>query len=199
MRSRSRLCSTAARGCWSGRWSALGDAGQYISEAVIKRDERLSTLPAFDCVVRRNAIGSGNTGNGVLFKPNGAGTLTISDSVFESNANVGISILPTGSAGVKAVLTRVETNSNSHGLFADSSAKTGGSVEMSVFNSVFANNSNNGIAAGAAAIIRIGESMVTENVTGWAVVNGGQVSSYGTNQVDGNTSADTITSKIPLD
>jgi hypothetical protein len=56
------------------------------------------SLTIRDCVVRRNAIGSGNTGNGILLKPNGAGTLTISDSVFESNAHIGISILPTGSA-----------------------------------------------------------------------------------------------------
>jgi hypothetical protein len=180
------------------------------------------SLTVRDCVVRRNS------GNGLSFQPNGAAELTMSDSAFESNGNKGIEFFPTGSGDVEAMLTRIEANNNNSGVFVSSSAKTGGSVKVSVLDSVAANNTvgfwaysdtdasarparvtlmqsvsaNNStglFVQGSQSIIRIGESMVTDNGTGWSASTSGQVLSYGTNQVDGNGSADTITSKIPLD
>jgi hypothetical protein len=177
------------------------------------------SLTIRDFVVRRNSI------QGLLFQPTGPGKLTISDSVFESNGGSGISIFPSGSNDVKAILSRIEANNNATGVSLNSSNKSNGSVLVSVFDSVAAHNNGSGFlatssttrparltlmqsvsanngtglaASGSQAILRIGDSMVTDNLTGW-LVSGGQVLSYGTNQVDGNGSADTITSKIPLD
>jgi hypothetical protein len=178
------------------------------------------SLTLRDCVVRRNED------IGLLFQPNGAATLAISDSVFESHGSAGVSLAPTGVGDVTAVVSRVEANNNFYGLLAASSMKTGGSVAVSVSDSVAANNASVGFYAfsetipstitlmravaannnnfglyayGAAAVVRVGESMVTDNASGWFVGAGGQVQSYGTNQIDGNGSADDFTSDIPLD
>jgi hypothetical protein len=185
------------------------------------------SLTIRDCVVRRNVRISGSTaGMSLVFQPNGASNLAISDSVFESNSGNGIAMLPTGGGDVKAVLNRIEANGSFHGLAVSSLGKSGGSVKVSVFDSVAAYNSASGFAVFASgsiparitlmqsvsannssgvtasaslAIIRIGQSMVTDNGSGSVAIDGGQIRSYGTNQVDGNTNADTIPTKIPLD
>jgi hypothetical protein len=184
-----------------------------------------ASLTIRNSVVRGIIFSGGASGNGLLFKPNGASKLAISDSVFESNGNSGISISPTGIGDVKAMLTRIEANGNYDGVAVRSVGKSGGSVKATILDSVAANNANigfgasssaipvrmtlmqsvsanNGIglsAIGAQTIIRIGQSMVTDNANGWTSLDSGQVHSYGSNQVDGNAAADTITSKIPLD
>jgi hypothetical protein len=188
------------------------------------------SLTIRDCLVRRNSFNGINTGNGLLFKPNGAGKLTISDSVFESNnINSGISISPSGSGDVKAMLTRIEANNNGYGVYVSSFSKSAGSVQVSVFDSVAAHNASDGfsvvspsaaviparltlmqsvsanngnsglIAQFPQAILRIGESMVTDNYIGSQAPNGGQVLSYGTNQVDGNVYNNTIPGAAALD
>jgi hypothetical protein len=58
-----------------------------------------------------------------------------------------------------------------------------------------------GAGAGVTAIslcLRVGQSAVTANGTGWQATNGGEVQSYGNNGVMGNTTDGALTSTIAL-
>jgi hypothetical protein len=91
-----------------------------------------------------------------------------------------------------ASVTIIDTvaGNNSYGIGASSSA-------VMVRNSTVSNNAI-GIAADQAAIVRVGQSTVTANGTGWQATNGGQVVSYSNNNVAGNTTDGTVTSTVAL-
>jgi hypothetical protein len=131
----------------------------------------------------------------------------------------GILIRPTGSAGVNAVLNQVHVENNSRGINVDSTAGTG-TVNLTVIDSISAGNTNSNISAftspgtgtanvminraslsastvglrsdGATTTIRIGSSVIFGNVTGVVTANGGVLQSYGTNQLNGNTTDGTM-------
>ena len=49
------------------------------------------------------------------------------------------------------------------------------------------------------AIVRVGQSTITGNGTGWQALNGGQVQSYGNNNVGGNTTDGTASTTLALE
>jgi hypothetical protein len=114
---------------------------------------------------------SGNnrdTAHGLLFAPSGAGTLHVSDSVFYHNGQSGIQVQPTGSGFANVHIRNAKFERNTHGLFIDGSASTVG-VNVNVTESVFAENSGNGIGAfstpGAAGIsVSVKDSQITGNI-----------------------------------
>jgi hypothetical protein len=152
------------------------------------------------------------TSSGINFAPSGTGTLFVSDTVVLNNGTNGI-IVGNGSSTVSGALSRVIASGNGVGL-----AASGNAVNMIITDAVAGNNnygiaanssaimvrnstvSNNavGIAADQSAIIRVGQSTVTSNGTGWRATNAGQVQSYGNNNVSGNTADGTLTSTIVL-
>jgi hypothetical protein len=152
------------------------------------------------------------TSSGINFAPSGTGTLFVSDTVVLNNGANGI-IVGNGSSTVNGALSRVIASGNGVGLSA-----YGNAVNMIITDAVAGNNnygiaanssaimvrnstvSNNavGIAADQAAIIRVGQSTVTANGTGWRATNAGQVQSYGNNNVSGNTADGILTSTIVL-
>jgi hypothetical protein len=152
------------------------------------------------------------TSSGINFAPSGTGTLFVSDTVVLNNGANGI-IVGNGSSTVNGALSRVIASGNGVGLSA-----YGNAVNMIITDAVAGNNnygiaanssaimvrnstvSNNavGIAADQAAIIRVGQSTVTSNGTGWRATNAGQVQSYGNNNVSGNTADGILTSTIVL-
>ena len=67
---------------------------------------------------------------------------------------------------------------NTYGVGATSAA-------VMIRNSILTNNTV-GIAADQLATVRIGNSTVTANVTGWKAINGASVQSYGNNNASGN-------------
>jgi hypothetical protein len=67
-----------------------------------------------------------------------------------------------------------------------------------VRSSIISNNAI-GIAADQSATVRISQSTVTGNGTGWQATNGGQLLTYGNNNVDGNTNNGAATTTLALE
>lgn len=169
-----------------------------------------------DCVIRDNTAAAPN-GMGINFAPSVAAELYVNNSTITGN-NDGIHIQPTGAGVAKVVIRNSSIeNNNLAGVKADGTSNTGGSNTTIVDSSVSGNTNagisilnpgggpainlmvdgvtvaNNGAAGGlrvdgANATIRVGRSNISGNSTGTAIVNGGVISSYGTNQLNGNTS-----------
>jgi len=115
------------------------------------------------------------------------------------------------------VLSKVITNNNGNGIVVTGAATTGGSLNVTVVDSVASNNTTFDIfafsAAGAAAtavmvrnsvasysgtglfaqnaILRVGHSVVTGNFVGGNVGASGTIFSYGDNDIDGNLNNNT--------
>jgi hypothetical protein len=169
-----------------------------------------------DCVVRDNTGAGAGNGNGILFAPSGTAELYVSNSSITGN-NDGIHIQPTGSGVAKVVIDNTSIkNNNLAGVKADGTSNTGGS-NTTIMNSSVSGNTNAGIsifnpvggpaidimvdgvavanngaagglrADGANTNIRVGRSTISGNGTGTVIVNGGVISSYGNNQLNGNT------------
>ncbi|MBA1143317.1 right-handed parallel beta-helix repeat-containing protein [Mesorhizobium neociceri] len=169
-----------------------------------------------DCVIRGSSAAAPN-GNGVFFAPSGTSELYITNSFITDNGTDGVHIQPTGAGVAKVIIdnSTIENN-NLAGVKADGTSNTGGSNTTIVDSSVSGNTNagisilnpvggpainimvdgvavaNNGAAGGlrvdgANATIRVGRSTISGNTTGTAIVNGGVISSYGTNQLNGNT------------
>jgi hypothetical protein len=161
--------------------------------------------------IQRSVI-RGFTGSGINFAPSSASSLFVSDTMVSNNQGNGI-LVSGGAAALKGALTRVTATGNGVGFFA-----SGASVTMTVADAVASNNtygiganaaavmvrnsavsSNSvGIAADQNAIVRVGQSTVTANATGWQATNGGQTQSYGNNNVSGNTTDGTISTTVAL-
>jgi hypothetical protein len=162
-------------------------------------------------IQRTTVRGFANTG--INFAPTGASALYIGDTALTNNRNNGVLVSYGGSARVNGALNRVTASGNGVGVFAN-----GANVNVTMTDTVTGNNSygvgataasvmvrnsvvsNNavGIAADQGAIVRVGQSTVTANGTGWQAANGGQVQSFGNNNVAGNTSDGTVTSTVAL-
>ena len=164
-----------------------------------------------DCVIRRF------TGSGILIQPNATFRFEVTRTTLFSNGSgstgAGIRLAPTGGATVAGNLERVVADRNVFGVAADA---TSGPVSLSVLNSVAGNSGVAGIVgtaggansanvmilqsdasnnptgilnAGGTTSIRVGQSTITGNTTGVS----GTVSSYTTNQLDGNGTNGTMT------
>ncbi|WP_441237404.1 right-handed parallel beta-helix repeat-containing protein [Bradyrhizobium sp. 930_D9_N1_4] len=156
-----------------------------------------------DCVIRRF------TGNGILIEAGGTTGFEITRTTVFSNGNgatgAGIRIAPAAGGTSKGVINRVVADRNTFGIAGDAS---GGSVRLNIDDSTSTNStlagiigvagsgtaevmvmrataSNNGTGiqnAGGTTNIRVGSSAIQGNTTGVS----GTVSSYSTNQIDGN-------------
>ena len=155
----------------------------------------------------------GFTNSGISFAPNGAAKLFVTDTVVTGNGNNGILVASNSSSAVSGLLNRVSASANGVGVFAN-----GGAVSLTMTDTVAGNNtygvgatssavmvrnstlSNNsiGVAADQSGVIRVGQSTITANGTGWTSQNGGQVESYGNNNVNGNTTDGTLTTTLAL-
>jgi hypothetical protein len=150
--------------------------------------------------------------SGINFAPSATGTLFISDTQVSNNASNGI-LVANGSGSVSGAISRVTASRNGVGIFA-----YGGSVNLTVTDAVADNNqygigasssavmvrnstaSNNavGIAADQGAVVRVGQSTVTGNGVGLQATNGGEVQSYGNNNVTGNADDGTVSTTVAL-
>jgi len=169
------------------------------------------SLSVENCTIR-NLDGT-NVGNGILFQPNAASGLAVSNTVVTDNAADGILLLPTGTADVNASFNRVEiyNSAGNGGLSVSSFSTTGmvnafvtdsivkgsanfgvvagggsGAVNMTLLRSVIAKNQGGVWAAGAGVTLRVGQTTVTGNLFGWNAVAGGVLQSYGDNNINGN-------------
>jgi hypothetical protein len=176
--------------------------------------------------VRKTQI-RGFAHNGINFQPSGAAKLFVVDTyISESGATgtaAGIQLKPSGGSAIVAI-NNTQIENNGFGIVADGSA-TSGTIRGVVRNSVIAGSAHNGIttsnggaanitlmidgtsaagnafglvATGANSGMIVGSTSVTANGTGLFLSGGGAIYSYGTNYVNGNTTADgAFTSTIP--
>jgi len=139
---------------------------------------------------------------------------TISNNgVGASNTGGGVFVAPTGSATVNVALNNVALSNNNFGFRADSSGTSGG-IFASVSNSQAVANTNGGVAAignttpsqvtidhttitgngvginanggSANTILRIGNSKLAYNATGYKQQNSAVMTSFGTNEINDN-------------
>jgi parallel beta helix pectate lyase-like protein len=151
------------------------------------------------------------TNSGINFTPSGTSTLFVSDTVVTHNGSNGILI--TNSA--TGALSRVTASGNGGIGVAASGANTGVTVTdtvasnnnygigassstVMVRNSMISNNAV-GVAADQSATVRVTQSTITGNGTGWQATNGGQLLTYGNNNVGGNTINGTATTTLALE
>jgi len=148
--------------------------------------------------------------SGVNFAPSGTSTLLVSDTIVTNNGSNGISlsnnatgalsrliaskngvgILAFGS-GVSLTVTDTITGDNTYGIGASSAA-------VMVRNSTASNNLV-GISADQSAIVRVTQSTITANGTGWQATNNGQVVSFGNKTLTGNTTDGAATTTVALE
>ncbi|HWU69936.1 MAG TPA: hypothetical protein VN017_01085 [Pseudoxanthomonas sp.] len=133
--------------------------------------------------------GAGTAGAGIQVAPTGTGgaRVTVTSTVF-SNNTIGIRADSAGTSGAIDVDVTDSTAAGAsfHGFVA---LGAGGQVRMMLNRVTSANNLGEGVrSVGANAVVRIGGSVVTANGTGLATSTGGQILSYGNNQINGNMS-----------
>jgi Right handed beta helix region len=166
-----------------------------------------ASLIIVGCVVRNF------TNEGIYFSPGASSTLRISDTLLDNNTDAGIYLVQNGAGAVAAAFERVEASNNHNGIVIQGANVAAPMLNVTIVDSVAANNANAGIGAVAAtstapvtlmvlrsaaadnnvgilaqgsnAVLLVGQSAVTGNANGWATL-GGTVQSYGDNKIDGN-------------
>lgn len=138
--------------------------------------------------------GLGTAGGGIQIAPTGSGSvdLTVIDSVLADNT-VGLRVDSASTTGRIHVAASRTTASGApyHGFVA---LGTGGAVRMTLHDVAAVNNAGEAVrAVGAAATVRVGDSVLAGNGTGFSAVSSGRIYSYGNNQVDDNTIAGAAT------
>jgi hypothetical protein len=160
---------------------------------------------------------TGFTNNGILFAPtSGNAQLHVVDTYITDSATSGgtfaaINFAPAG-GNVNAELNRVSLENNFAGLIANGG---GGIVNVTLRDTIVSGSGSNGIQAtssssvasvmvdrtsvssnagagvnanGTQATVRIGNSTITNNVTGVSATSGGTLRTYKNNQINGNLS-----------
>jgi hypothetical protein len=152
-------------------------------------------------LIRNGNPGSPGNSGGVLIKPGPGVTanVSISNSVIANGSNVGIRADTTGVVGAVINLDIAHNVVTNHGLgvLAKAPAATG-TIAAMLSDSQVSLNSVSGVSAnGTGATVRVGSSTITGNGTGVGIFNGGTLSSYGTNQLNGNTTDGAFSGTIP--
>ncbi len=178
------------------------------------------SLHVQNCIIR-------DGGFGIEYVPStGTSELFISDTAVVGSSAASIFIRPSGNASVLATLNRVraenstggntgviirgtDTTGSVKGTVRDSvSAGHGsaglevsesgtGTTAVSVDRTALVNNSFGVSVSGAGATVRIGDSTVSGNSTGFITSSGGVIESYGTNNTAGNVNRGSTTPITP--
>ncbi|MEG3146481.1 hypothetical protein U1839_17650 [Sphingomonas sp. RT2P30] len=144
-----------------------------------------------------SGISSNLLSGGVQVKP-GAGivaNVTINNSRLLNNENVGLRLDTVGSVGsvINATVSGSTFAGNTNGVLIKSPTSTG-TVKLMVDHAVVTNNSNTGLFTnGAGSTMRVGNSLVTNNLIGVQAIQNAVLSSYGNNLIDGNVTDGTFT------
>lgn len=156
-----------------------------------------------------------NGGNGISIQPAGNAEF-YAENVTVTDGATGILVQPTGANGtVRGVLRNVRAQNNSNaGLQVNTAGNTGQGITLTISKSSLTGNANGisvnappgptavfmmvtdsdiahntsaGItASGSNAVLRVGRSSITGNITGISIGSSAIVNTYGTNQLDGN-------------
>jgi len=141
-----------------------------------------------------NSLVADNGGTGIIGVPSGSGAVTVvfdNVKVVNNNGN-GIYVDGTSSTGtVNASINNSLASGNGSGIgavgFYVGSNPGKAPTTMTVSHSVAVNNGIGFYAQNSTgAILRITQSTVTGNASGWGSIGGGILASYGDNSMDGN-------------
>jgi hypothetical protein len=131
-------------------------------------------------------------GGGVISKPTGGATvnMSIDRTRIDNNAGGGVRIDGTGGGSSNVTITDSSMSLNaSNGVNGVSGPS--GNVNVDLMRDVIAKNGGAGIQSnnttGGAAVLTVGESMLSNNTTAFSIVNTAQLLSYHNNQVTGAT------------
>ena len=155
-----------------------------------------ASLYVTNTTVTNNGV---STGGGILVKPIGAGPtkVVVSNTAME-NGRAGMTVDGQSTSGpVTAAIENSVSSGNQKAGFTGST--TSGPVTFVLDHVVSNNNGTIGVqAVGAGAIVYLGNSTITGNNFGVSTTSSGQVLSYKTNQINGNTTSDgTPISAVP--
>jgi hypothetical protein len=131
--------------------------------------------------VRNTIIKQNGQSGAVIFPSGGAIVAAVFDNcTFQGNGSAGLAIEPNVSL---TVFRSVSTGNVDAGFFAQGNATANMNLE-----SCIASHNGKGITADTNAIVRVSDSQITNNTTGLNPLAGGQISSYGNNNVTANGS-----------
>jgi len=140
--------------------------------------------------VSNTLVSDTSSGPGINIVAGGSGLVTgVLNQVTMINNNASGLSAQTGAASAVLAVTVTDSVSenNATGIFSSTSSG-GGKSSVLVQNSTIANNSGDGLqASGTSAAIRVTRSTISGNAAGWAIVSPGTVTSFGDNNIIGNT------------
>jgi hypothetical protein len=164
----------------------------------------IAELYVSDTVIEDN--GTAATNGGILIQPVGTGAANvIIDNVKVTNNTAGIRVDGTGNTGASNVTIRNSTiaGHTNNGVTAISPAG-GGPLNVLItattvsFNVGVGVNANGAAASGlGSAIVRIGGSTITQNLTGVSITGSGILQSFKNNQIAGNAADGTPINAFP--
>jgi hypothetical protein len=158
-----------------------------------------------------NCVISNFTQRGINYQSNGNNQLVVKDSIIRENGAAGILVQPSAGGAARATIehTRLEGNQNGLAVLENAvvtirdsvmagngvngvTVSTGvSSPQVSVENCLMAYNSDTGLkVTGTKANVFLSGSTVTGNDTGLLTSGGGDILSYGDNNIAGNITTD---------
>lgn len=178
-----------------------GETGQY----------GISFISGQALHIQRSSIRGFSTG--INFSPTTSSVLLVSNTQLTNNSNHGVLFTSNGSNVANGALNRVTTSWNGVGILAQGTGTTlilseldgnnntygigASGASVMVRNSTVSNNAV-GMAAEQTGTIRVSQSALTANQTGWQSSAGGKVLSYGNNNVSGNVNDGVVTATVSL-
>jgi hypothetical protein len=157
-----------------------------------------ATLVVDNVTVENNGATSGATG-GILVQPATGvpATVLISNTRVTDNNRGGVRIdASAAGSSIKATISDSQITDNQIGLYARSAAG-GGTVNVTLANSVVSGNASSGILSeDALTTVTVSNSLVTQNGNGLRVMTGGALVSQGGNVVVSNTTNGSFTATI---
>jgi len=140
--------------------------------------------------------GAASTGAGVLVQPTGTGSAIVSlDNVTAINNSRGVQLDASSTSGsVKGTISNSNINNNT--LAGIHIVSNGSASNVFITDTVSSNNAGGLNAIGAGVVARVNRSSFFNNGLGFQPLSGGQIQSYGNNNVNGNGTDGAPTSTI---
>jgi hypothetical protein len=150
-----------------------------------------------------NTFIADNGGSGIIVPPSGSGIVKVAIDHVEVHNSVFSGIVVDGSnstGAVNAIVTdSIAANNGSIGFLSNSAQSKANTILMVLRSIALGNGTGiSAVSTGAAptAVVRIGQSAVTDNTISWSGSGGGVLRSYGDNYIDGNGDGDPSPSTI---
>jgi hypothetical protein len=129
-----------------------------------------------------------NNAAGMLVTPTGGiANISIERTHIDNNAGGGIKIAATGSVTNNVAITDSSVSLNASN--AVNAVSGGGTVNVDLMRVIISNNGLAGVqsnqSGGGAAVVTVGESMLSYNGSAWSIVGGASLQTFKNNQVTG--------------